>query len=61
LDVVEALLLQLQAVTDRWLPPERPQRWHYCPHLAPTSAGKWERARWLAWLKDLERSDGADG
>ena len=60
-DVVEALRLQLQAVTDCWLPPERPQRWHHCADLAPTNTGKWERARWRAWLKELERTDGADG
>ena len=56
----KALLLRLKALTERWLPAERPQRWRCCPNLAPTSAGKWERARWRAWLKDLERSDGAD-
>ena len=57
----EALLLRLQAMTDCWLPPERPQRWHHCADLASTTAGKWERARWRTWLKDLKRSDGADG
>jgi O-succinylbenzoic acid--CoA ligase len=57
----EALLLRLQVITDIWLPAERPQRWHHCADLASTTAGKWERARWRAWLKDLERSDGADG
>ena len=56
----KALLLRLKALTERWLPAERPQRWRCCPNRAPTSAGKWERARWRAWLKDLERSDGAD-
>jgi len=55
----EALLLRLQTVTDRWLPSERPQRWHHCPDLVATSAGKWECARWLAWLKDLEPVDGS--
>lgn len=57
----EALLLRLQTMTDCWLPPERPQRWHHCADLASTTAGKWERARWRTWLKDLKRSDGADG
>ena len=57
----EALLLRLKALTDCWLPPERPQRWHHCAELVATCAGKWERARWRAWLKDLERPDGADG
>ena len=56
----DAFLLRLKALTDRWLPAERPQRWHHCAELASTNAGKWERARWRAWLKDLERSDGAD-
>jgi O-succinylbenzoic acid--CoA ligase len=56
----EALLLRLKALTDRWLPAERPLLWHHCAELVATSAGKWERSRWRAWLNDLERSDGAD-
>ena len=52
----EIVLRRLQAMTEHWLPAERPQRWHHCPNLAPTSAGKWERARWLAWLKGSEHS-----
>ena len=56
----EALLLRLKALTERWLPAERPLLWHHCAQLVETSAGKWERARWRAWLKDLESSDGAD-
>ena len=56
----ETFLRRLQTMTEHWLPAERPQRWRCCPNLAPTSAGKWERARWLAWLKDSERPDGAD-
>ena len=55
-DAGEIVLRRLQAMTEYWLPAERPQRWHHCPNLAPTSAGKWERARWLAWLKDSEHS-----
>ncbi len=56
----EALLLRVKALTDQWLPAERPLVWHHCAELVATSAGKWERTRWRAWLKDLERSDGAD-
>ena len=52
----EIVLRRLQAMTEHWLPAERPQRWHHCPNLAPTIAGKWERARWLAWLKGSEHS-----
>ena len=55
-DAGEIVLRRLQAMTEHWLPAERPQRWHHCPNLAPTSAGKWERARWLAWLKGSEHS-----
>jgi O-succinylbenzoic acid--CoA ligase len=58
--VGETFLLRLQTMTEHWLPAERPRRWHHCPNLAPTSAGKWERARWLAWLKDSNGSEGAD-
>ena len=58
-DAAEALLLRLKTLTDRWLPPERPQRWYHCAELVVTSAGKWERTRWLAWLKDLESVDGS--
>ncbi len=55
-----AAMLWIKTLTDGWLPAERPQRWYCCPNLDSTSAGKWERARWRAWLKDLKRTDGAD-
>ena len=55
-----AAMLSIKTLTDRWLPPERPRRWHHCADLASTTAGKWERTHWRAWLKDLERSNGAD-
>jgi O-succinylbenzoic acid--CoA ligase len=44
----------LQALVADWLPAERPIAWHECADLAPTAAGKWERARWQAWLRSLE-------
>lgn len=48
------LLRELQAITSRWTPPERPRQWHLCPSLARTAAGKWERGRWQRWLDSLE-------
>jgi O-succinylbenzoic acid--CoA ligase len=48
------LLRALQAITAGWAPAERPRRWHLCPALAPTAAGKWERTRWQRWLDSLE-------
>jgi O-succinylbenzoic acid--CoA ligase len=48
------LLGQLQGITAGWAPSERPRRWHLCPSLAPTAAGKWERGRWQRWLDSLE-------
>jgi len=36
----------------RGLPPsQRPRRWLLCPQLELTVAGKWELARWRAWLR----------
>jgi O-succinylbenzoic acid--CoA ligase len=49
-----ALLAVLQAITATWAPAERPRRWHLCPTLEPTEAGKWERLRWQRWLDALE-------
>jgi len=49
-----ALLAVLQAITATWAPAERPRRWHLCPTLEPTEAGKWERLRWQRWLDSLE-------
>jgi acyl-CoA synthetase (AMP-forming)/AMP-acid ligase II len=46
-----ALLTALEALTIPWRPAERPRRWRLCPALAPTVAGKWERARWRRWLE----------
>jgi O-succinylbenzoic acid--CoA ligase len=47
-----ALLLdRLARFVAGWPPAERPRRWRICPQLAPSAAGKWERARWRAWLR----------
>ncbi|WP_216903992.1 AMP-binding protein [Synechococcus sp. CCY 9618] len=48
------LLQLLQSIVSGWPPAERPRRWHLCPALAPTAAGKWERGRWQRWLDSLE-------
>ena len=47
----------LQALVADWLPAERPIAWYSCPDLAPTAAGKWQRARWQAWLQSLEAGE----
>lgn len=44
----------LRDLVSDWLPAERPVAWHGCAELEPTAAGKWERARWQAWLRTLE-------
>lgn len=46
-----SLLAALQAITASWPAPQRPRLWQLCPDLAPTAAGKWERAHWQAWLQ----------
>ena len=48
------LLEPLSLLTKAWPAPERPRRWLYCPDLAPTEAGKWQRQRWLHWLERLD-------
>jgi O-succinylbenzoic acid--CoA ligase len=45
------LIRSLEAITAGWWPAERPRRWQLCPTLAPTAAGKWDRARWRQWLE----------
>jgi len=45
---------RLRDLMSDWLPAERPVAWHGCAELEPTAAGKWERARWQAWLRTLE-------
>jgi len=49
------LISALAAITAHWWPAERPRRWEPCPSLAPTAAGKWERARWRQWLQEAIR------
>lgn len=51
-----ALIRALEQITARWWPAERPRRWHLCPSLAPTAAGKWERGRWRRWLQEAIRA-----
>ncbi len=50
------LISALAAITAHWWPAERPRRWEPCPSLAPTAAGKWERARWRQWLEEAIRA-----
>ena len=40
-----------KALIQNWLPAERPLSWYTCPQLVPYAAGKWERLKWLDWLK----------
>lgn len=47
----EALLQALRQLVQFWPAAERPRGWRLCPELAPGVAGKWERARWSAWLE----------
>lgn len=53
-DGVPLALEELQALTWRWKPAERPRRWHWCPRLAPTANGKWQRSYWQQWLISLQ-------
>ena len=45
---------QLQAalvgISRQWMPAERPHAWYPCQELETTAAGKWQLARWQAWL-----------
>ena len=45
---------QLQAALARlsqpWRAAERPETWYRCQELEATAAGKWQLARWQAWL-----------
>lgn len=43
-------LSQLESLARSLPPSQRPQRWLLCPELATTAAGKWDQARWGAWL-----------
>ena len=48
----ELLLMALQDVALALPPAQRPRDWHLCAALEPNAMGKWERARWAAWLRD---------
>jgi O-succinylbenzoic acid--CoA ligase len=48
----ELLLMALQDVALALPPAQRPRDWHLCVALEPNAMGKWERARWAAWLRD---------
>lgn len=45
------LVAALRQIAAGWPAPQRPRSWRLCSDLAPTAAGKWERARWRAWLE----------
>jgi O-succinylbenzoic acid--CoA ligase len=47
----DALIQALQALARTLPPSQRPLRWMHCEGLRPSSAGKWERSRWQAWLE----------
>ena len=48
----ENMVNRFQDLVRNWLPAERPISWHLCQILEPNEAGKWERKRWMNWLKE---------
>jgi O-succinylbenzoic acid--CoA ligase len=46
----QTLVQALSVLVRPWPAAERPRRWLLCPELDTGSAGKWERARWQAWV-----------
>jgi O-succinylbenzoic acid--CoA ligase len=47
----ENLLAALRRLALALPPAQRPADWRLCPELRPNALGKWERARWRAWLR----------
>ncbi len=43
--------LLLDNIIKEWLPPEKPINWLTCQKLQTNQAGKWDRARWIEWIK----------
>ena len=52
-----SVLERLQQLSAAWPVAEQPRRWLLCSELAPTDAGKWDRRRWMAWLKRLDLAE----
>lgn len=46
----EGLIPALQGLAMALPPAQRPREWRLCPELDVNAMGKWERARWRAWL-----------
>jgi O-succinylbenzoic acid--CoA ligase len=46
----EDLLVALRELALALPPAQRPVEWRLCPKLRPNALGKWERARWAAWV-----------
>ena len=40
----------LVRLSQPWCAAERPETWYLCQELEATAAGKWQLARWQAWL-----------
>lgn len=40
----------LVSISQPWLAAERPINWYACEELETTAAGKWQLARWQAWI-----------
>ena len=47
----DALMAALTALAQGLPASQRPLHWRHCPPLERSSAGKWERQRWRAWLQ----------
>ncbi|WP_320675539.1 AMP-binding protein [Prochlorococcus sp. MIT 1300] len=48
---LERSFRSLQNIVAKWMKAEQPVAWHNCPELSPNKSGKWERNKWLEWLK----------
>ncbi|WP_320673607.1 AMP-binding protein [Prochlorococcus sp. MIT 1341] len=48
----KVLFQKLFGLIEDWLPAEKPTAWYLCPSLSRTEAGKWDRAKWMIWLRE---------
>nr|YP_002048986.1 O-succinylbenzoate--CoA ligase [Paulinella chromatophora]ACB42776.1 O-succinylbenzoate--CoA ligase [Paulinella chromatophora] len=50
----DEVIKTLKRLVQDWPSAEKPKRWIFCPDLAPSSAGKWNRSHWRDWITSHE-------
>ena len=52
---IKVIFLCLKNIVRDWPPAEKPMDWYECPELETNEEGKWEKGKWIKWVKSSSK------